>query len=127
VKTDVPSFRHVVAVTDLSDAGNAAIRHAFAAVRRNGAVSVVHLIEEGTSDAETRQRVIEDVRTLAVKYRRPAENVALRVELIDGHHGSCALFDYAERHDADLICIAGPVSQQTILSSRKPVLVIPAA
>jgi nucleotide-binding universal stress UspA family protein len=63
--------------------------------------------------------------------------IDVRIEILEGHRPAEVIATAAEREDADLVCIAsrgrsrlprlllGSVSQEMLLRSKRPVLVIP--
>jgi nucleotide-binding universal stress UspA family protein len=145
----IPSVRSVLAVTDFSELGNAAIPHAYGLLRgRAGVVELAYVHERALpspayayevpewrlSDLE-RASLVKDLRALV-----PAEATSLgiktHVSVIDGGHAAEAIVQASERLDVDAICLAshgrgglartvlGSVAAEVVHRARRPVLVV---
>jgi nucleotide-binding universal stress UspA family protein len=145
----LPSLRSVLAVTDFSELGNAAIPHAYALAKgRAGVVELAYVHERPLpspafayevpewrlSDLE-RASLVKNLRALV-----PAEAASLgittHVSVIDGGRAAEAIVQASERLDVDAICLAshgrgglartvlGSVASEVVHRARRPVLVV---
>ena len=145
----IPALRTVLAVTDLSALGNAAVAHAYALVRgTGGTVELCHVHEHalpspsyaynaagpGLSDVE-RARLLKELRDLV-----PAEakslGIATHVSIVDGGKAAEAIVQAAERLDVDAIAMAshgrgglartvlGSVAGEVVHRAHRPVYVV---
>lgn len=129
-----PAISRIVAATDLSIRGNAAIAYAFALAPSGAAVTVVHVIDEDDAGGAEEQRsraAIEEV----VRATNPRQ-VPVAIEIVSGHDVAHLLAAAAERVGADLICLGsrgrsgvaralfGSVSQEVLLRTDRPVLLV---
>jgi nucleotide-binding universal stress UspA family protein len=148
----VPSIRTVLAVTDRSALGDAAIAHAYGLLRgRGGFVELCHVHERALpsptyaydrpeqrlTDIE-RARLSEDLRALI-----PAEatelGITTRVTIVDGGKPAEAIVQASERLAVDVIVMAshgrgglaralmGSVAQEVVQRARRPVFIVRSA
>jgi nucleotide-binding universal stress UspA family protein len=127
-------LRHVVAATDLSRSANDAVAYAVAAAEPGGRVTILRVLDDETTEDAARASLAK-----LVDRHQKTRPITLDVDVVRSHDPAQAICAYAERHDADLICIAqsggsrlprilfGSVAQEILLVSRLPVLVIPTA
>jgi nucleotide-binding universal stress UspA family protein len=145
----IPNVRTILAVTDLSAIGNAAVPHAYALLRgRAGVVELCYVNERALpSPAHAYEaptwRLSDAERTSLVKQLRvliPGESESLGItthlSVIDGGRAAEAIVQASERLDVDLICLAshgrgglartvlGSVASEVIHRSRRPVCVV---
>jgi nucleotide-binding universal stress UspA family protein len=145
----VPRIRTVLAATDLSPLGNAAVAHAYALLRGTGGVVELCTIHERAlpnpayaydalegrlTDLE-RAKLTKDLRALV-----PAEakslGIATHVTVVDGGAAAEAIVQAAERLHVDVISLAshgrggivravmGSVAQDVVHRARRPVFVV---
>jgi nucleotide-binding universal stress UspA family protein len=145
----IPTLRTILAVTDLSTLGNAAVAHAYTLVRgTGGTVELCHVHEHalpspsyaydaagpGLTDVE-RARMLKELRDLV-----PAEakslGIATHVSIVDGGKAAEAIVQAAERLDADAIAMAshgrgglartvlGSVTGEVVHRAHRPVYVV---
>lgn len=134
---DLQPLERVVIATDLSRGGNAAIPYGLSVVAPGGHVTIVHVVEDASGDEE-RARIVEGLRGLALGPQLLERNVRVDVELLEGDERAQAIVAFAERNGADILCLGtsgrsalprivfGSVAQEVLLSSRIPVLLVPA-
>lgn len=127
-----PRIRRVLAATDLSRRGNAAVAYALALTPADSSVRIIHVLDsDDPEETQQCQRAIDElVRSVA------PGNVAVEIEIIRGGNPARRISGEAERCDADLICIGtrgrygisrvlfGSVSQEVQLRSDRPVLLV---
>jgi nucleotide-binding universal stress UspA family protein len=145
----VPSIHVVLAVTDFSELGNAAVRHAYALLRgRGGVVELLHVHEHALptppyaydipewklSDVE-RAGLAKELRSL-VPEEAASLGVTTHVSVVDGGRAAEAIVQAAERLNTDVICMAshgrsgiartilGSVAGEVVQRSKKPVYVV---
>lgn len=123
--------RKIVAATDFSPLGNAAVAYALGVVPAGGEVLLVHVLENEDIDAGERARRKEQLE------RHARAGTKVSVEVLDGHDPAQLIVAAAERFGSDLICVGsrvlsgiarailGSVSQSILLRSRCPVLIVP--
>jgi nucleotide-binding universal stress UspA family protein len=143
----LPALRTVLAVTDFSELGNAAIPHAYALVKgKAGVVELAYVHERPLptpafayevpewrlSDVE-RASLVKNLRALVPP---EAAGVTTHVSVIDGGHAAEAIVQASERLDVDAICLAshgrgglartvlGSVASEVVHRARRPVLVV---
>jgi nucleotide-binding universal stress UspA family protein len=150
VARGLPKILTVLAPTDLSEIGNAAIPHAYALLRATGGVVELCFVAEHALPypayvyeqpdrltATERIRIEQRLRALV-----PADAAALgittHVLVVDGGKPAEAIVAAAERLNVDAISLAshgrggvaraviGSVADAVVRSARRPVLVIPA-
>lgn len=126
----VPAVRRILAATDLSRRGNAALAYALALAGPDASVRVVHVMEK--NDAMEAQRRRERLETL-VRGGTVGEKT---VEILFGDNPARMIAAEAERFDAHLVCVGsrgrsgltrmlfGSVSQEVLLRSERPVLLV---
>jgi nucleotide-binding universal stress UspA family protein len=133
-----PAISRIVAATDLSIRGNAAIAYALALAPAGAAVTIVHVIDDanavGGPEEQRCRAAIEEV----VRATNPRE-IPVTVEIVMGHEVAHLLAAAGERARADLICLGsrgrsglaralfGSVSQEVMLRTERPVLLVQAA
>lgn len=145
-----PRLWSVLAPTDLSPAGNAAIPHAYALLAgRGGVVELCHVHEwtlpnpvyayERTSDRLSPDAVADLERQLRALVPPYAEQIGVttHVSIIEGGAAAEAIVQASERLAVDAISLGsrgrgsvvhallGSVAQRVVQSSHKPVLVVP--
>ncbi|HVU52367.1 MAG TPA: universal stress protein [Polyangia bacterium] len=145
----IPSLRSVLAVTDFSELGNAAIPHAYALLRgRAGVVELAYVHERALpspafayevpewrlSDLE-RAALVKDLRGL-VPREAASLGIMTHVSVIDGGRAAEAIVQASERLDVDALCLAshgrgglartvlGSVAAEVVHRARRPVLVV---
>jgi len=145
----LPSLRTILAVTDFSELGNAAIPHAYALLRgRTGVVELAFVHERPLpnpayayevpewrlSDLE-RASLVKNLRAL-VPQEAAGLGVTTHVSVIDGGRAAEAIVQASERLDVDAICLAshgrsglartmlGSVASEVVHRARRPVLVV---
>jgi len=145
----IPRVRTVLAVSDFSALGNAAIAHAYGLVHATGGVvELCHVHEHalpnpsyaydaarpGLGDLE-RARLVEELRAL-VPAEAEALGIATHVSIVDGGKAAEAIVQAAERLDVDAIVLAshgrgglartvlGSVAQEVVHRARRPVYVV---
>jgi nucleotide-binding universal stress UspA family protein len=145
----VPNVRTVLAVTDLSALGNAAVPHAYALLRgRGGVVELCYVRERALpspsqayeapawrlSDAE-RASLVEQLRAL-IPREAESLDVTTQVSVVDGGRAAEAIAQLSERLNVDVICLAshgrgglahtvlGSVASEVIQRVRRPVFVV---
>lgn len=129
-----PSIRRVLAATDLTRRGNAAVAYALALAPDDGSVRVIHIVEEEIpEERQRRQREIEDL----VRSVGTATKASVEIEIIKADDPARRIAAEGERFDADVICIGsqgrhflaklffGSISQEVLLRSDRPVLLVP--
>jgi nucleotide-binding universal stress UspA family protein len=144
----VPRMRNVLAATDFSDAGNAAVGLAFALAEAGGTVHLAHVvparempplaprdifaIEFSTQPDAQRLQVLASLAALAPS---DARDRAVRYHVLTSHEPAHAIAQAAVRLDADAICVGrrdrsslaqtllGSVSQQVLACAEQPVFV----
>jgi nucleotide-binding universal stress UspA family protein len=146
---DVPSIRSVLAVTDFSELGNAAIPHAYSLLGRRGGVVELCFVHERAlpnpafayqipewrlSDIE-RASLVKDLRAL-IPREASSLSITTHVSVVDGGKAAEAIVQASERLDVDAICLAshgrggvgravlGSVAADVIHRARRPVFVI---
>lgn len=136
-QVELHPFARVVIATDLSRGGNAAIPYGLSLVAPGGHVTILHVIEDAAGSAE-RARIVEGLRGLALGPELLERRVRVDVELIENDERAQAIVAFAERNGADVLCLGtsgrsalprivfGSVAQEVMLSSRIPVLLVPA-
>ncbi len=144
----IPSILTVLAPTDLSEIGNAAVPHAYALLRgTGGVVELCHVHEHGLPNpaytydephrlsAAARAALIKELRALV-----PAEaeklGISTHVSVIDGGKPAETILQAAERLNVDAISLAsrgrgglarallGSVAEEVLRRSTRPVLVV---
>jgi nucleotide-binding universal stress UspA family protein len=145
----IPDLRSVLALTDLSELGNAAVPHAYALLgSRGGAVELAYVHERALpnpafayevpawrlSDLE-RASLVKDLRAL-VPAEAAARGITTHVSVIDGGRAAEAIVQASERLDVDAICLSshgrgglartvlGSVAAEVIHRARRPVFVV---
>jgi nucleotide-binding universal stress UspA family protein len=147
---EVPSLRTVLAATDLSELGNAAVPHAYSLLKgRGGCVELCTVHEHALpsppyayevpaewqlSDVE-RASLAKELRGL-VPGDAASLGIATHVSIIDGGKAAEAIAQAAERLNVDAICLAshgrgglartvmGSVASEVMQRSRRPVFVV---
>jgi universal stress protein A len=146
---DIPVVRTVLAVTDLSDIGNAAIPYAYSLLHGGGSVVELCYVHEHVLPnppyaydlpnvqltAPERDRLTKDLRAL-VPAAASFQGISTRISIVDGGKAAEAIVQAAERLKADLIVMAshgrggvartilGSVTQDVVHRSRRPVLIV---
>ena len=149
----LPSFRSVLAVTDLSATGNLPIPHAYALANEGGTVHLLHVVdpellpsplyahyEPGrtpTEEERARQVAALEERLRALVPPEAAERRVTTVTVIhESGVVSDAIVEEAEQRDVDAICIGthgrtglvkaflGSVAENVVRKSRRPILIV---
>jgi nucleotide-binding universal stress UspA family protein len=144
----IPRLMTVLAPTDLSELGNAAVPHAYALLRATGGVvELCHVHEHGLPipayvydeparlTAAARAALVAELRALV-----PAEaeslGITTHVSVIDGGKAAQTIVQAAERLNVDAISVAshgrgglarallGSVAEEVVHRSSRPVLVV---
>jgi nucleotide-binding universal stress UspA family protein len=151
-KPAVPVIRTVLAVTDRSELGDAAIAHAYGLLRgRGGFVELCHVHERALPSPtyaydrpEQRLTDIERARLAEeLRARVPAEaaelGITTRVTIVDGGKPAEAIVQASERLAVDAIVMAshgrgglaravmGSVAQEVVQRARRPVYIVRSA
>lgn len=126
-------IRRIVAATDFSALGNAAVAHALGFAPDGAEILLVHALDDADMPAEERARRQEQLERYAGAASRRAN---VTVQLLAGDDPARLISAAAERFGADLICVGsrgrsgiartllGSVSQSILLRSRRPVLFV---
>lgn len=148
-----PVVRSVLAVTDLSSFGNAALAHAYAITPNGGVVRLFHVLERErlpsplyahyspghhASADERRDAVVRCRAALAAL--EPAEararGVRTEIDVVEADDVPAAILDEAQRARAEIICIAthgrtgvlgslaGSIAKAVIERSERPLLLV---
>jgi nucleotide-binding universal stress UspA family protein len=136
-----PSFRSVLAATDLSDLGNRAVAHAYALLGpRGGRVEIGYVHERGLNPplppltAGARAELEARLRALAPPWAE-SRGVVTRVSVFEGTTAALGIVQAAERLSVDAITVAshgrrglrravlGSVAEEVARTATKPVLV----
>lgn len=145
----IPELFTALAPTDLSPAGNRAVRFAYGLLARGGMVELCHVHErssalpvyayertEGELASADRARIEGDLRAL-VPNDAEARGIRTHVTVIDGGRAGETIIQASERLVVDAIVLGshgrggalqsllGSVSQEVVRRSRRPVLVVP--
>ena len=145
----IPAYRAVLAATDLSPVGNAAVAHAYSLLRGAGGVvelCYVHehalpspsyayaLPEQALSDVD-RARLVKELRALT-PHDAAARGISTHVTVVDGGKPAESIVQAAERLGVDAITLAshgrggvarvvlGSVAEEVVRRARRPVLVV---
>jgi nucleotide-binding universal stress UspA family protein len=146
----IPRLRRILAATDFSELGNAAVPHAYALLRGSGgvvelchvhrheppipALPVYDLRQEALPAAERRQ--LEERLTALIPPEADALGIATHVTVIDGGSPAEAIVQAARRLGVDAIAIGshgrtgisravlGSVSEAVVRSFERPVYVV---
>jgi nucleotide-binding universal stress UspA family protein len=146
---EIPKLRSVLAVTDFSGLGNAAIPHAYALLgERGGVVELCHVHERPLpnpafayevpewrlSDLE-RASLVKELRAF-IPREAAFRGITTHVSVVDGGKAAVAIVQASERFDVDAICLAshgrgglartvlGSVAAEVIHRARRPVYVV---
>lgn len=124
-----PEVRRILAATDLSRRGNAAVAWALA-LARGADVRVVHVMEkDDAAEADRRRERLDQI-------VRIGSAAGASVEILTGDEPARVISAEAERFGADMICVGsrgrsgltrmlfGSVSQELLLRSERPVLLV---
>jgi nucleotide-binding universal stress UspA family protein len=129
----LPSCRRILAATDLTEAGNEAVRYATSlASAVGGGLHLLHVVVGGDRGWEEEARLASQLRQLV------PEGLALPVstEVVFARDPAASITTAAERTDVDLICVAahgkgplerlalGSVSREVLSKTQRPVLVV---
>ncbi|HKO59235.1 MAG TPA: universal stress protein [Thermoanaerobaculia bacterium] len=127
-----PQIRRVLAATDFSPLGNAAVAYALSITPDGGEVLLVHAMEESAGEDE-RNQSRERLERLAAGQSGRCQ---VQTNVLTGDDPARLISASAERFGADVICVGsrggyglakallGSVSQSVLLRSRRPVLVV---
>jgi len=130
----LPSCRRILAATDLTEAGNEAVRYATAlAASVGGWLHLLHVVVAGDRGWEEEARVTSQLRELVPE---DCSFPVLSTEVVFAREPAACIATTAERIDADVICVAaqgkgrlerlalGSVSQEVLAKTQRPVLVV---
>jgi nucleotide-binding universal stress UspA family protein len=149
----LPELRSVLAPTDFSECGRAAIPYAYGVVARGGCVHLLHVIEPHptpnplyahytpgrTPTPEERARQEADLHAKLEALVPPAakaRGVRTAVELVEGRDVAQLVCELADRIDADAICIGthgrsglaravlGSVAEKVLRHTRRAVMLV---
>jgi nucleotide-binding universal stress UspA family protein len=127
-----PRVRKVLCATDFSPLGNSAVAWAQSLVPADGELMVVHVLDADAPE-ERRNSAREQLEAAAA-----GSEAKITVEVLAGDDPARLITAAAERFDASVICVGsrghgalakamlGSVSQGVLLSTRRPVLMVPA-
>jgi nucleotide-binding universal stress UspA family protein len=133
VKSRVPDVRTILAATDFSRAGNAALPYAYSVLPTGGTVHLVHVGDTGADKAAIEARL----RGL-VPAEAAARKIETQVHVLEAHFPADAICHAADRLGAGLVVlggkprsgavkvIVGSVAEGVMSRSTRPVLVVPA-
>jgi nucleotide-binding universal stress UspA family protein len=149
VSATMPRILSVLAPTDLSDVGNAAIPHAYALLRATGGVvELCFVAEHGLPHpayvydlpdrltAAERAQIEKQLRAL-VPAGAEALGITTHVSVIDGGKPAATIVAAAERLNVDAIslgshgrsgvarAVIGSVAEAVVCGARRPVLIVP--
>jgi nucleotide-binding universal stress UspA family protein len=129
----LPSCRRVLAATDMTDAGNEAIRHASAlAAAVGGGLHLLHVVVAGDRGWEEEARLASQLRELVPE----GWELPVSTEVVFARDAATSIATAAERIDADVICVAahgkaplerlalGSVSRELLGKTQRPVLIV---
>lgn len=132
--SSLPSCRRILAATDLTEAGNEAVRYATAlAAAVGGWLHLLHVVVAGDRGWEEEARVASQLRELVPE---DCAFPVLSTEVVFAPEPAACIATAAERIDADVICVAaqakgrlerlalGSVSQEVVAKTQRPVLVV---
>ncbi|HEY0878061.1 MAG TPA: universal stress protein [Zeimonas sp.] len=143
-----PVIRRIVAATDLSAIGNRAVAHALALAPAGAEVVVVHvmspnLMRNGQYGRPTYPQFAREHAAVVAERRHAldaliadANDVTVRVELIESDRPERALLETIEREAADLVCagtigrtglgamLLGSTAQTLLRGTRRPILLV---
>jgi nucleotide-binding universal stress UspA family protein len=149
----VPPMDRVVAATDLSDAGNAAVAHAYSLVPPGGTVILLHVLDLPETPSplyahytpprsprpgeRSRRHAEADAALRAlVPADAEAQEIRTRILVLEGK-AAAVIARAAERHAVDAVCVGsrgrsalakavlGSVAASLLGRCRRPVLVVP--
>ncbi len=131
--SSLPSCQRVLAATDLTEAGNEAVRHATAlAAAVDGALHLVHVVVAGDRGWEEEARLASQLRELVPE----GCELPVSTEVLFAREPATCIATAAERIDADVICVAahgkgalerfalGSVSRELLGKTQRPVLIV---
>lgn len=136
VRLPQPKIRRLFAATDFSILGNAAVAYALSLVPNDGEAMLIHALDDEQASNEERLRLRKQLEELAAS---AGTNAKVSVDVVAGDDIARLISASAERFGADLICVGsrgrsglartllGSVSQNLLLRSRRPVMIVPAA
>lgn len=126
--------RTVVVPTDFSRLADRAVSYAYSLLDRGGAVHLVHVVDK-RRDAD--QQVLEKRLAERIPGDADSRGITTKLEVLEGGSAWLAIWQYAGRASADLICMAthsrdaaaslvlGSQAQALLQHSRVPVLLVP--
>ena len=130
----VPEVRRLLAATDFSRRGNAAVAYALALAPAGGEVLIVHVMEtEDEAEEQRRCAALEEL----IRSADVPRGASVAIEILAGEPAHL-IHAAAERFRADVICLGargrsglakvlfGSVSQELLLRSERPVLLVQA-
>jgi nucleotide-binding universal stress UspA family protein len=131
--SSLPACRRILAATDLTDAGNEAVRYATAlAAAVDGGLHLLHVVVGGDRGWEEEARLASLLRQLVPE----GLELPVSTEVVFAREPAGCIATAAERTDADVICVAahgkgplerlalGSVSQELLGKTQRPVLIV---
>jgi nucleotide-binding universal stress UspA family protein len=131
--TPIARVLSVLAATDLTPAGNAAIPFAYSLVSRGGVVHLVHALVEPAEDAAALARRLRAL----VPSEAEAADITTEVHVPVGPNEVVVLASHAERLVVDALCLSTrprsttrkalspSIAERLLLRCRRPVLLVP--
>lgn len=128
-----PPVRRILCATDFSPIGNSAVAYAVSLLPPEGDLMLVHVLDDDASKED-----LEAVRPQLELLLREAGKRNVTIEVLTGEDPARLITGAAERFDADVICVGsrgraaltkamlGSVSQGILLTTTRPVLMVPA-
>lgn len=149
----IPELRRVLAPTDLSELGGAAVPYAYALVARGGTVHLLHVVEPPRvpnplyahytpgrvptgAERKLQEATLRERLRALVPVAAAQRGVVTRVELDEGDAVAERVCAAAQRLGADAICLGshglggfartlfGSVTEGVLRGTRRPVLVV---
>jgi nucleotide-binding universal stress UspA family protein len=132
-QSSLPACRRILAATDMTEAGNEAVRYATAlAAAVNGGLHLLHVVVGGDRGWEEEARLASQLRQLVPE----GLELPVSTEVLFAREPAACIATAAERTDADVICVAahgkgpverlalGSVSQDLLGKTQRPVLIV---
>ena len=129
----LPSCRRILAATDMTDAGNEAIRYASGlAAAVGGGLHLLHVVVTGDRGWEEEARLAAQLRELVPE----GWDLPVSTEVVFARDPATCIASAAERIDADVLCVAahgkgplerlalGSVSRDLLGKTQRPVLIV---
>src|SRR5207245_2114670 len=101
----LPAFRTVLAATDRSDAGNAALRYAYGLAGPDGTVFLCHVLPpRAEPDGAALAAIEAELRALVPPAAEPS-GIATHVAVVADGNPAEAILGLADRFDVAAICV----------------------